>query len=545
MRTLKTKKFLSAVAITSLLSALVIFVPTTARANTAPACTTALGVQTCVGATSDGAKYMMMVPLNFNGTVYLYSHGYRNSVTLPAGAIPGVAGPVIDLPEPVPGGDPKIAMAILAKGYAVMGSGFSRQGWNADEAVKTNIELIDLFKKTFTKTTKVIAWGNSLGGFITQNLAEQRPELISAAAPMCVASNIAPLATSAAEALWMVKTFFDPTIKGGGYSAGAAGVGEALLDLQKVGAVATAISDAMKANIAQPAWPATATLVPAELKAIPSRSALVMAAALIGLPLRSAHFDATSAPAALPESSQTSFKVALNPAFAALENLVYASILAVLVTHDLEMRVGGRFFDNSTVNYADRIAEERYIWNGALSGNTAIEGMLKFISAVPKVKADPAAVAKLNAMAKNTGKINVPTIFFTGAADPVTVAGNQQWFIDKYAVQYEEEWTARKKAGTPTRGVNKLMAIWDFPPQNYSKFSALGVPDTSFPPVNGTNHCVFTTSQYLAIADLLAYASENGKHLGGGKLLTTLRKAKNMTIDRKFEAPRLKHLAGN
>ena len=50
-----------------------------------------------------------------------------------------------------------LANSILAGGVAVMGSGFPVQGWNLDEAVKTNVELIGIFKKTFTKTNKVVA----------------------------------------------------------------------------------------------------------------------------------------------------------------------------------------------------------------------------------------------------------------------------------------------------------------------------------------------------------------------------------------------------
>jgi len=69
----------------------------------------------------------------------------------------------------------------------------------------------------------------------------------------------------------------------------------------------------------------------------------------------------------------------------------------------------------------------------------------------------------------------------------------------------------------------------------------LGVPDTSVKAATGTNHCNFETSQYLAIADLLAYAADNGKNMSGGALRTKLRKAGNMTLDRGYSAPALKY----
>jgi len=487
---------------------------------------------------------MMSAPLNFNGTAYIYSHGYRPNVALPAGVIPGIGGPVIDVAEPVPGGNPTIAAAILGKGYGIMGSGFSRQGWNADEAVKTNVELIDIFKKQFTKTTKVVAWGSSLGGFITQALAEQRPDLVVAAAPMCTASYLPGLITMAGDVLWGLKVFFDPTIKGGNYSAGAAGVQEAVGDLGKGLGVLLSLQAAIGANASRPAWPATSQ-APAALKAIPSRSALLLVGLMSGVPTRSMHFDASSASPLLPASDQTSFQIAINPALATLENLSRAMILGVLAMHDLEQRAGGAIFDNSKTDYAQRIAEERYVWNAALSGNTAIAGMLGYLAAMPRAKASPTALAKFNSMLSLSGKVNVPTILFKGLEDPITVAGNQQWIVDQYAKQYADEWAANKKAGVRTRPVNKLLSIWDFPAEKYTTYAATGAPVTTTPASNGTDHCNFTPSQYVAIAELLAYASENGKNLSGGALYTKLRKAKNMTYDRDFVAPRMKFFGDN
>ena len=539
MRNFKFKRSLTLVAVSSLLSLTVVSIPTAARAAD-PACQTANFVTQCAGTTSDSAPYLMLVPANFNGTVYLYSHGYRNNVPLPAAlsAITGFPTTVVNAAEPVPGGSAAIYGPLLAKGYAVMGSGFARQGWNADSAIKTNVELIGVFKKQFTKTKKVVAWGNSLGGFITQALAEQYPDLISAAAPLCMASDLPPLMTMAGDALWGIKTFFDPTIKGGSYSAGAAGYAEAMGDLAKVFGVADALAKAFAANASTPAWPATSK-VPDAIKAIPSRSALVMVALMSGLPLQSAHFDSTSGPAALG-ANVTSFQIAINPAFAALENLTTAAALGVLATHDIEQQSGGAVFDNTATDYAARIAEEQFVWSSALSGVSGTAGLLSVLAASPRAKADPAAVAKMKTLASHSGKVEIPTILFTGVADPVTIAGNQQSVADKYAAYYAEKWAAAKKEGIRVRPQNNQLVLWNFPPEKYTQFSGI-TPLTTGPAATGTNHCNFTTSQYLAIADLLAYAAENGKNMSGGALLTKLRKAKNMTYDRGYSAPKMKY----
>ena len=540
MRTFKFKRSLTLVAVSSLLSITVVSIPTAAQAT--PVCTTASGVTTCLGATSDTAPYMLMTPANFNGTVYLYSHGYRNNVPLPAtlSAATGFPTTVVNTPEPAPGGNAQIIGTLLAKGYAVMGSGFARQGWNADSAIKTNVELIGVFKKQYPKTTKVVAWGNSLGGFITQALAEKYPDLISAAAPLCMASDLTPLMTMAGDALWGIKTFFDPTIKGGNYSAGAAGYAEAMGDLGKVLTVAGAMSAAIAANPTAPAWPATST-VPAALKAIPSRSALVLIGLMSGLPMQSAHFDSTSAPAGLPASNALSFQIAINPALATLENVTNAAAVGVLFAHDIEQQAGGAVFDNTATDYSARVASERFIWSSALTGEAGVNGLLGYLAAVPRVKGNPAAVAKLATLTSHSGKVEIPTILFTGTADPVTTPGNQQSVIDKYAAYTAEKWAAAKKTGDRKRPVNNQLALWNFPPEKYTKFTATGSPDTTVAAATGTNHCNFTVSQYLAIADLLAYAAENGKNMSGGALYTKIRKAGNMTYDRGYEAPKLKY----
>ena len=535
MRNFKFKRSLTLVAVSSLLSLTVVSIPTAARAAD-PACTTANFVTTCVGVTSDTAPYSMMVPANFNGTVYLYSHGYRPNVPVPAG-IPGYGGYTVTN-TPQPGPNATVIGALLAKGYGVVGSGFARQGWNADSAIKTNVELVGLFKKQFTKTTKVVAWGESLGGFITQALAEQQPSLFKAAAPLCMASDITPLMTMAGDALWGIKTFFDPSIKGGNYSAGTAGYAEAMGDLVKVFTVIGALQAAMVANASTPAWPATSK-VPDAIKAIPSRSALVMVALMSGVPLQSAHFDGASGAAAMG-SSITSFQIAINPAFAALENLANAAALAVLATHDLELQAGGAVFDNTATDYSARIADEQFIWSSALSGVSGTQGLLSVLAASPRAKADPAALAKMKALASHSGKVEIPTILLTGVADPVTVAGNQQSVVDKYAAYWAGKWAAAKKAGERKRPVNNQLVLWNFPLDKYTKFNG-ATPDTSVPAASGTNHCNFTNSQYMAIADLLAYAADNGVNMSGGALLTKIRKAGNMTYDRGYAAPKMKY----
>jgi pimeloyl-ACP methyl ester carboxylesterase len=543
---MKKVRILSLLSVIALVSTVLITAPTVA--NAAPACDGKSPIQTCVGATSDGAPYAMQVPANFNGTVALYSHGYRYNVDIPS-TIPLIGGyKITNTPEPVPGGNAAVAQYFFSQGIAILGSGFARQGWNPDSAIKTNVELIDTFKKQFPKTTNVVAWGSSLGGVITQGLAEKHPELVSAVAPMCMADNITPQLTMAGDFLWGVKVLFDPTIKGGNYSPGAAGVAESYADLGKV----FTVMGKLQAALATGAWPDTASATGKALAAagVPSRSALLLLGLMAGLPTQSAHFDSISGPEG---ALKLTFPLALSPALAILENGTNAAALAVLATQDVENQAGGAIFDNTKTDYAARIDGERVIYNAALSGNTVIDALLGALSAAnpgaPRAVANPAAVAKMNALHVNTGKINVPTVLMVGVADPITPAGASQRLVDLYAEQYAAEKAAAIKAYQKTRDyktpVNKLLMLWNTTPDSYTTFNAAGSPITSTPAAQGTNHCNFTSAQLLLVAKSMVQASSTGKLPSGGALYTAVRRAGNLSIDKGINVPLLKYYTDN
>ena len=543
---MKKVRILSLLSVTALVTTVLVSVPV--AANAAPACDGKSPIQSCVGATSDGAPYAMQVPANFNGTVALYSHGYRYNVDIPS-AIPLIGGyKVTNTPEPVPGGNADVAKYLFSQGVAIVGSGFARQGWNPDSAIKTNVELIDTFKKQFPKTTKVIAWGSSLGGVITQGLAEKYPNLVSAVAPMCMADNVEPELTMAGDFLWGIKVLFDPTIKAGNYSAGAAGVAESYADLGKV----FTVMGKLQAGISTGAWPDTSSATGKSLEAagVPVRSALLLLGLMAGLPTQSAHFDSISGP---DGALKLTFPLAVSPALAVLENGTNAAALAILATQDVENQTGGAIFDNTKTNYAARVDSERVIFNAALSGNTVIDAMLGALSTAnpgaPRAVANPAAVAKMRALHLNTGKINVPTVLMVGLADPITPAGASQRLVDLYTEQYAAEKAAAIKAYQTTRDyktpTKKLLMLWNTTPANYTKFASTGAPITSTPAAQGTNHCNFTSAQLVLVAKSLVQASSTGKLPSGGALNTAVRKAGNLSTDKGIFAPLLKFYGDN
>jgi len=128
------------------------------------------GVVAHMGTLPDGATYLIEVPANWNGTLFLYSHGY---------VVPGSANPAMDV------GDMATRFFMLASGFALAGSSYATTGWALQQALPDQIAVLDLFTQVVGKPTRAIAWGHSLGGMITAGLIQRYPDRFDAALPMC------------------------------------------------------------------------------------------------------------------------------------------------------------------------------------------------------------------------------------------------------------------------------------------------------------------------------------------------------------------------
>ena len=124
----------------------------------------------CSQGTIGGATYKIEKPAAWNGTLVLYSHGY---------VTPGSANPARDV------GDPATGAFLLAHGYALAGSSYSRTGWALEQAFVDQIALLDFFEQNCGHPKRILAWGHSLGGIITAGLIQKFPERFSGALPMC------------------------------------------------------------------------------------------------------------------------------------------------------------------------------------------------------------------------------------------------------------------------------------------------------------------------------------------------------------------------
>ena len=173
-------------------------------AGTAAAVTSACGgsgsVTTSTGTLSDGAAYEIQCPAGaWNGTLFLYSHGY---------VVPGSANPAQDV------GDPVTGAWLLGHGYALAGSSYATTGWAIQQALPDQIGTLDTFESTYGTPNVTIAWGHSLGGIITAGLIQDYPGRFTAALPMCgVLSGGVATWNTALDAEFAFQRLIDPSVQ--------------------------------------------------------------------------------------------------------------------------------------------------------------------------------------------------------------------------------------------------------------------------------------------------------------------------------------------
>src|SRR5688572_17992343 len=131
----------------------------------------------------DGAAYEIALPEKWNGTLLLYSHGYRQAQAAPPDfETPSTAA------EPAPGwsgGQKEVGQALLDQGYALAGSAYASNGWAVAEGIEAGEKLHKFFVEKVGEPDRTYVWGDSLGGLVTEVLAERNPDWVSGSAPLC------------------------------------------------------------------------------------------------------------------------------------------------------------------------------------------------------------------------------------------------------------------------------------------------------------------------------------------------------------------------
>ncbi len=121
-------------------------------------------------------RIRIRVPANWNGTLLIYAHGYRDRADHP--------GEVDDRSADVA---PSAALepVLLAQGYALAGSAYRNNGWAVQEGIEDIKNLALFFNSSVSTPQKTILWGFSMGSVITFSSMEQYPNLYNGAIAGC------------------------------------------------------------------------------------------------------------------------------------------------------------------------------------------------------------------------------------------------------------------------------------------------------------------------------------------------------------------------
>ncbi len=122
------------------------------------------------GTLPSGATYVIDTPARWNGTVLLFSHGYRPE---------GTPNPAVNAP------DEPTKKLLLKEGYALVGSSYAKNGWAVEQAVPDQLAALDTFTGKVGAARRTLAWGQSLGGLVTTTIAERHPRRIDGSLSLC------------------------------------------------------------------------------------------------------------------------------------------------------------------------------------------------------------------------------------------------------------------------------------------------------------------------------------------------------------------------
>jgi len=351
--------------------------PALAFARAAGAAAAPAAARTLTGTFKDGATYEIQVPASWNGTVFLYSHGY---------VAPGSPNPATDVGDPATGG------WLLDHGYALAGSSYATTGWAVQQALPDQIHTLNVFDKMVGKPAQTIAWGHSLGGMITAGLIQQYPGRFNAALPMCgVLSGGVATWNTALDAEFAFQQLIDPS---GG--------------LQLV-------------NITNPAANLTAaeTAAAGAQATAQGRARLALVAALGDTP---GWFTPLSA-----EPAATDFTGREANQFLWDTQVTFPFVFALRA--ELEARAGGNVSWNTGVNYASDLsksADLREVRTLYKAAGLSLSTDLKTLDNASRIQADPRAVGYLTRNITYNGQLQVPVLTMHTTGDGLVVPENEQ-----------------------------------------------------------------------------------------------------------------------
>jgi alpha-beta hydrolase superfamily lysophospholipase len=370
----------------------------------------------CTGSRADAA-FKIETPAKgaWNGTLLIWSHGYRSAGPIPSDPL-NAKGPLeqpVTVAEDAPAD--QIAQTLLSQGYAIAGSAYKSNGWAVQDGVAADKDLYSYFAKTFGTPKRVYVWGASLGGLITQTLAEKPPSWLSGAAPVCGVLGGTNLNLDLAlDVAYAVKKLIYPSLKLTGFASQEEAVQQWQSAAQAVAAAATKGGPAITAD-------------------------LLAIKAISGAPDKTASYDGRDA------TSQGS---------AIVESIITALGYGTWGRYDIEQRLGGDPSKNDPAGYAARVSTSTQTLINAVAPGQ-LSRVLQALASGPAVTPDQAVRAKADTLGNPTGTIAVPTVTMHTEDDPLVISQNENVFA--------------RRADAKGTSSGLLVQILTAPPKTYSK----------------------------------------------------------------------------
>lgn len=377
-----------------------------------------------VSGTTANGSWVLDVPAAFNGTLLVWSHGYTFT------PVEGTSAP-----------SDAVRDALQADGYALIGSSYAGggTGWAVRDGVRAGVEAVAIAGQRIgaERVERVFVWGNSLGGLITQTIAEQYPDLVDGVAPLCgILGGTNRNLDLALDVAVGVKRFFHPALRLRGFAS-------------REGAQANfdAASRAITTRLANPATQTSAS------------GRVLGLAALMGTAAKTKTFNGAGTASSVG---------------AAAESVLTALNYATVGRYDIEQRVGGNPSTNVGTDYVARVTPEstaRFTAFGFGAGllrsyATALDTYGK------RIAADPRARRAAGKLGNPTGALADRTVTMHTVHDPLVIVQNERVF--------QRRVTARGAS-------DRLLQLYIQPP----------VYVTAAP--YGAGHCNFASDQYVAV----------------------------------------------
>ncbi len=123
-----------------------------------------------------GAPYRIRVPENWNGTLLVFAHGYRDKADHPG---------EIDNRNADIAPNPALEAPLLAQGFALAGTAFKDNGWAIGDAIQDAKNLAVFFRGKIAKPDRTIFWAVSVGTVAAFKSMEQFNGIYDGALCLC------------------------------------------------------------------------------------------------------------------------------------------------------------------------------------------------------------------------------------------------------------------------------------------------------------------------------------------------------------------------